>query len=135
MLLLALFAALSALTLAQSPYQYGCYTEGSNNIRALLSNSITYEPVECYVEPPVGRALDSAMTGSDVTTVEVCANWCLNGGCKWFGLEYKRECWCGTGVNPNATVASVATECGMACSGDAGEICGGSGRVSDWKWV
>jgi len=74
MLLLALFAALSALTLAQSPYQYGCYTEGSNNIRALLSNSTTYEPVECYVEPPVGRALDSAMTGSDAMTVEACAN-------------------------------------------------------------
>ncbi|KAK0647060.1 WSC domain-containing protein [Cercophora newfieldiana] len=93
----------------------------------------TYTPVDCYVEPPSGRALPGASTSSNSMTVEACASFCLNSGFKTFGLEYERECWCDN-VN-GGTVATSPAECNMACNGDAGQVCGGSERLSVWEWV
>ncbi|KAK4097460.1 WSC-domain-containing protein [Parathielavia hyrcaniae] len=101
----------------------------------------TPEPVEgppvyegCWTELPGPRALDgaSAFSASDMT-VDGCANYCLNNGFPWFGLEYSAECYCGTELNVNSTLA-LDEDCNMACTGDSSEVCGGSNRLSVWQW-
>ena len=47
------------------------------------------------------------------------------------GTEYAGQCFCG-----NALVGSQPSSesgCNMACTGKAGEICGGGGRLSVYK--
>ncbi|KAK4141379.1 WSC domain-containing protein [Dichotomopilus funicola] len=67
-------------------------------------------------------------------TVAGCGSYCLNNGFEVFGLEYGAECYCGAELNVNSTSVAEA-ECGMACSGAAEEVCGGSNRLSVWEWV
>lgn len=91
----------------------------------------SYTAQGCYAEPVGGRALKEAMTGNNAMTVEACASFCLNGGWKVFGLEYERECWCGSAVN-GTVVAN--TECNMSCTGNTAQECGGNNRLSVWQW-
>lgn len=89
----------------------------------------------CWTEVSGVRALEgvSAVSASAMT-VDGCANYCLNSGYLWFGLEYTAECYCGNEINANST--NVAdTECIMPCSGNPDEDCGGPDRLSVYQWV
>jgi hypothetical protein len=89
----------------------------------------------CWTEVVGVRALPGASAFSATAmTVDGCANYCLNSGFVWFGLEYSAECYCGSALDANSTAADE-TECNWACSGDATEVCGGSDRFSFYQWV
>ncbi|KAK4153506.1 WSC domain-containing protein [Chaetomidium leptoderma] len=89
----------------------------------------------CWTEVSGGRALAgaTAFSLSAMTTAD-CGAYCLHSGFTWFGLEYGAECYCGGALNVNSTVA-VETDCAMPCSGAPAEVCGGSNRLSVWRWV
>ncbi|KXX73991.1 putative fungistatic metabolite [Madurella mycetomatis] len=89
----------------------------------------------CWTEVPGVRALEgvSAVSASDMT-IDGCANYCLNSGYLWFGLEYTAECYCGNELNTNSTNVDD-TECIMPCSGNPDEDCGGPDRLSVYQWV
>ncbi|KAL2271984.1 hypothetical protein VTJ83DRAFT_1355 [Remersonia thermophila] len=92
--------------------------------------------VGCYTELPVGRALSEARTYSmTLMTVGRCGAFCRDSGFRWFGLEFSSECFCGDEVHANSTLAQLDSECSMACTGNATETCGGSNRISVYKWV
>ncbi|KAL2131096.1 hypothetical protein VTI74DRAFT_5570 [Chaetomium olivicolor] len=89
----------------------------------------------CWTELSGGRALSGPSAFSATAmTIAGCGNYCLNNGFTWFGLEYSAECYCGSALDANSTTALEA-DCNMACSGAAGEVCGGSNRLSVYHWA
>lgn len=62
------------------------------------------------------------MTAMDNLTVDACLIFC--GNSDYAGLEYGRECWCGSSLNTNAAKLADAN-CSLRCDGDDTEICGG----------
>lgn len=54
--------------------------------------------------------------------MEYCVQVC--GSAAYAGLEYGRECWCSAYLNSQAVKLADAA-CGMRCSGDQTEVCGG----------
>ncbi|KAK4445270.1 putative fungistatic metabolite [Podospora aff. communis PSN243] len=109
--LLSLALALPALTLAQvTTNYYGCYTEGSNNIRAL-----------------------AAASTSDFTTMSeaVCKAFCTTGGNAYslWATEYGGECYCADSLS-QGSFPTFATDCSVDCPGQVGEKCGGGNRLS-----
>ncbi|KAL8936038.1 MAG: hypothetical protein Q9216_005133 [Gyalolechia sp. 2 TL-2023] len=84
----------------------------------------------CYTEATNGRALGDATTAYDGMTVEKCAAFCSS--YTYMALEYMSECYCGNTIGPGAGLATD-NGCSMACSGNQGQLCGGSFRMSFYK--
>ncbi|KAL8698939.1 MAG: hypothetical protein Q9224_001623, partial [Gallowayella concinna] len=84
----------------------------------------------CYTEATTGRALGDLFTAYDGMTVEKCAAFCSE--YTYMAVEYKSECYCG---NTIGTGAAIATDggCSLACSGNAGQQCGGDFRLNFYK--
>ncbi|KAL2023889.1 hypothetical protein VTK56DRAFT_666 [Thermocarpiscus australiensis] len=86
-----------------------------------------YSLVGCWTEGNGARALsaDSYASGNNMT-LENCAAFC--DGYKYFGTEYASECYCGNGLHPTSTNASL-DDCSMTCSGNPYQYCGGPNRL------
>ncbi|KAF4505126.1 hypothetical protein G6O67_007107 [Ophiocordyceps sinensis] len=81
----------------------------------------------CYTEATTGRALsDNSYSASDMT-LAACAKFCA--GHSYFGIEYSRECFCGSKLNDGAA-KRPDSECSMVCSGSDCEFCGAGSRLS-----
>ncbi|KAF0327419.1 hypothetical protein K4K61_005780 [Colletotrichum sp. SAR11_59] len=120
----------------------GVYTCGAKdrlnlyNTGRTLAVSVStsqYSYVKCAQETPGGRALDGDHFADDNNmTVEMCASLCNNGkGATYFGLEFGKECFCGTGEPANAADES---QCYYKCTGNSGELCGAPDRLSVYKY-
>ncbi|GKT51230.1 WSC domain-containing protein [Colletotrichum spaethianum] len=91
----------------------------------------TYEG--CYVEPNNGRALE-VVKADDLMTLEMCAEICSTSAKKtYFGVEYGKECWCGSALAPGTTIAADDSECSFTCPGNSVETCGAGFRLSLYK--
>ncbi|KAK3336500.1 glyoxal oxidase-like protein [Cercophora scortea] len=83
----------------------------------------------CYNEIN-GRALDGAgYADGALMTNEACIAYCQNRGFQYAGTEYSQECYCGSSL-PALATAAAATDCSMACSGNATQACGAGGKLS-----
>ncbi|KAK0624079.1 WSC domain-containing protein [Immersiella caudata] len=112
--LLPFSLALPALTLAQiTTYDYGCYTEGSNSIRALT-----------------GAFTSDFSAGGN--SEAICKTFCTtapNSFSLW-GTEYGGECFCGNSLS-QGSFGTFANECSTPCNGTTtNEKCGGGNRLS-----
>jgi hypothetical protein len=83
----------------------------------------------CYIDNANGRIL-APNGASDTNTVESCAQSCVALGKTVAGLEYTRECYCGSALVNGAALAGADNQCNMPCSGNSSEICGGPSRMS-----
>lgn len=83
----------------------------------------------CYTEATSGRALGDSLAAYDGMTVEKCAAFCST--YTYMALEYMSECYCGNTIGAGAVPATEG--CTMACSGNAGQLCGGSFRLNFYK--
>ena len=63
-------------------------------------------------------------------TNDACISFCDNAGYSVAGTEYGGQCFCGDDIS--STQLNDA-QCSMACTGAAGEMCGGSAALSVWK--
>ncbi|KAL9596717.1 MAG: hypothetical protein Q9219_005628 [cf. Caloplaca sp. 3 TL-2023] len=81
----------------------------------------------CYTEGVGGRALGAKQTASDDMTVAYCGSFCT--GYQYFGIEYSSECFCGNSLGSGATLKGDG-DCGMTCSGNSTQYCGGSQRLT-----
>lgn len=79
----------------------------------------------CFNEPVGGRAL-LQLTGDDELTVSRCLDMCS--AYPYAGMEYARECWCGSVLGDGAKNGSLA-DCNMPCAGNASEYCGAGNRL------
>ncbi|KAH8895106.1 WSC-domain-containing protein [Thozetella sp. PMI_491] len=86
-----------------------------------------YSFVSCWAEPAGARALVGAKNTSDSLTLEECATFCSSW--PYFGVEYGRECYCGLLPEANSAAAPLS-DCGIPCSGDSTEKCGGNVRLN-----
>ncbi|KAF8878018.1 WSC domain-containing protein [Gymnopilus junonius] len=89
-----------------------------------------WSAVGCYSDSTASRTLRVA-SYTDVTgmTIESCLAFCTPAGYKYAGVEFSRECYCDNVIqSPGAPISS--NSCNMACTGDADEICGGSGAIN-----
>ncbi|KAI1352516.1 heme peroxidase [Xylaria sp. FL0043] len=86
---------------------YGCQTEGTG-VRALAGKSL--------------------VNGN--MTLDACATFCE--GWTYFGTEYGSECYCGNDFG-EGSVAASSSQCSMACSGDATQLCGAGDRLSVYE--
>ncbi|KZL84280.1 wsc domain-containing protein [Colletotrichum incanum] len=94
-------------------------------------NGYTYEG--CYVEPNSGRALE-IVKADDLMTLEMCAEICSISAKKtYFGVEYGKECWCGSALAPRTTIAEDDAECSFTCPGNLAQTCGAGFRLSLYK--
>ncbi|KAL8727802.1 MAG: hypothetical protein Q9166_005794 [cf. Caloplaca sp. 2 TL-2023] len=84
----------------------------------------------CYTEATSGRALGDLFTAYDGMTVGKCAAFCS--AYTYMAVEYRSECYCGNTIGTGAVVATD-NGCTMACSGNAGELCGGSFRLNFYQ--
>ena len=86
-----------------------------------------YSYVSCWAEPADGRTLTAAVFSTDDMTLEKCSSLCSS--YPYFGTQWSRECYCGDDLT-DGSAAAPETDCNMACSGDASELCGGGRRLS-----
>ncbi|KAF2119334.1 hypothetical protein BDV96DRAFT_343140 [Lophiotrema nucula] len=89
-----------------------------------------YGYLGCYSEGTAGRALSDTNTASDSMTAENCAAFCS--GSTYFGLEYGRECYCGSTINAGSA-NQTATDCNMVCAGNSSEYCGAGNRLNVYR--
>jgi len=69
-------------------------------------------------------------------TIQACQAFCLSKNLPLAGLEYGRECYCGTALTSYSAVGF--TGCNMACAGSpkgSPDICGGSSRLSVYNYT
>ncbi|EHL00441.1 putative fungistatic metabolite [Glarea lozoyensis 74030] len=85
----------------------------------------------CYTEAASGRALSAKSYFNDMMTLEMCAMACA--GFQWFGVEYKRECYCGNALNPGSGLAANQADCNLLCPGDPTTLCGAGVRLQMYK--
>ncbi|WVW80508.1 hypothetical protein I302_102492 [Kwoniella bestiolae CBS 10118] len=79
------------------------------------------------------RALSLAATTSNTMTIQQCQSYCLSKNLPLAGLEYGKECYCGTALQSYSTLGF--TGCNMACAGSSSDICGGSSRLSVYNYT
>ncbi|KAI9821956.1 MAG: hypothetical protein M1827_002538 [Pycnora praestabilis] len=94
----------------------------------VVQGNVNFTYSACYEEPANARALSTLAVANDSMTIEICLETCYNYA--FVGVEYGRECWCGSTLNPNAIKAPTENQCSMTCSGNSSEICGAGNRLS-----
>lgn len=95
-----------------------------------------WTPLGCYTDgSSSGRTLPNSATvpgGASNMTIENCQAACRALGYSLVGLEYAQECWCGNSSENGGVPATDG--CTMPCTGNAGEICGGSWRLNVFSY-
>ncbi len=81
--------------------------------------------VGCRKDNVAGRALNVDAFTSESMTIGTCVAHCATRGHTVAGVEYARECYCGSAfVNGGGAVLADGA-CNMACAGDGALMCGG----------
>lgn len=69
-------------------------------------------------------------------TIDSCTSFCAGKNLPLAGLEYGRECYCGTALKAPAKILTVAA-CDafeyMDCAGNRTQICGAPSLLTVWK--
>ncbi|CAM9395437.1 unnamed protein product [Ectocarpus sp. 4 AP-2014] len=94
------------------------------------SDGFVYEG--CFNDRHEPDRLFSYVTTTDDMTTELCANECK--GFAFFGLQWGRECWCGTSDDYDKHGRVEDDSCDFQCSGDAEEICGGFYKMQTYAF-
>ncbi|EUC28344.1 hypothetical protein COCCADRAFT_109432 [Bipolaris zeicola 26-R-13] len=100
--------------------------EDALNTRLSNYKKKNYRYLGCYTDS-ANRVISGKETIDVRMTPQMCAAICENS--TFFGLEYNRYCYCGTGIMNNHKLVS-GDQCDRKCQGDNGQICGGTWRAS-----
>ncbi|RMZ92337.1 hypothetical protein DV736_g424, partial [Chaetothyriales sp. CBS 134916] len=86
----------------------------------------------CYTDKVFPRSLPnwSNFNGPSMSNF-ACATFCEGEGFTLAGTEYSGQCFCGDALAGSS--ATDESQCSMACTGNAGEVCGGAGVLSVWR--
>ncbi|PIL30120.1 hypothetical protein GSI_07738 [Ganoderma sinense ZZ0214-1] len=96
-----------------------------SNSNSTASVPAGWTAVGCRKDNVAGRALNVDAFTSEAMTPAACVAHCAALGHTLAGLEYARECYCGSAfVNGGGAVLADA-KCDMACAGDGAAVCGG----------
>ncbi|XP_033097902.1 WSC domain-containing protein ARB_07870-like [Anneissia japonica] len=81
----------------------------------------------CFADSP-NRTMLTSTTNNDMTIIW-CIQYCHERRYLYAGLQYRFQCFCGDD-NYSRLGQRPESECGLTCSGNSEEICGGSWRNS-----
>ncbi|TFK85981.1 WSC-domain-containing protein [Polyporus arcularius HHB13444] len=79
----------------------------------------------CRKDNVKGRTLNVDAYTSQNMTVASCIAHCSARGHTIAGVEYARECYCGSAFVNGGGAAIADSACNMACTGDSASVCGG----------
>jgi WSC domain len=102
------YPAVDLSTIVSDYVSLGCYTEGTGY------RAVTYR--------------QDQLSSSSLTT-QACLSACGNEYYPLAATEFAGECYCGY-ILQGGSVPAPSTDCNMACTGDATEICGGPSRLN-----
>ncbi|KAF4623684.1 hypothetical protein D9613_002308 [Agrocybe pediades] len=90
--------------------------------------------VGCFNDAPATRTLRVAsFTDVSNMTIESCLAFCTSPVAYTFaGVEFSRECFCDNIIESTGAEIDSST-CNMPCTGDADEICGGTGAINVFR--
>lgn len=89
----------------------------------------------CYVDAVAGRTLSVGMGVTGGMTNAKCKDACQAAGYVLAGTEYAGECFCDNQFRNNGGPAPDGeVGCNMACNGNQTEMCGGSDRLTLFKF-
>lgn len=88
----------------------------------------TYQALGCFKDQQ-NRDLSGDFMSSDRMTTQACISACADKGFAFAGTQYSEQCFCGDTYGRYGP----ATNCDMACSGNASEICGGTWANSIYR--
>ncbi|KAG8847181.1 hypothetical protein FRB91_012037 [Serendipita sp. 411] len=104
------------------------YTVGPASV---LNSYKGYSKTQCWQDHASRRLLKQSPAtpiSYDSMTVQKCIDGCAAAGFSSAGVEYGGECYCDNVTYPPGQSQDMS-ECNMACTGDASEICGGPDRI------
>lgn len=111
---------------------------GASYYASVYSLSTTNTPdsgswnyVACYNDPGNARVLQYN-SESNSMSIATCQSTCKAQGFTYAGLEYGKECYCGSSLANGATKASES-QCSMSCANGPGQ-CGGSYLISVYSY-
>ncbi|CAM9138702.1 unnamed protein product [Ectocarpus fasciculatus] len=87
----------------------------------------SYEYIDCYAdqgEEGEGRAMDDGFKSNEMTP-ELCYEHCSGNGYDFMGLQFGRECYCGTEEEEKRHMQYGPGTCDYPCKGDESLMCGG----------
>ncbi|KAI0765890.1 hypothetical protein BD413DRAFT_637146 [Trametes elegans] len=119
---------ISSSTSAAQPSASSSVPSGSNSTAAPGLPS-GWSAAGCAADVPA-RTLNVDAFTSEQMTVGACVAHCAALGHTLAGLEYARECYCGRAFVNGGGAPLAAAQCDMACTGDAGTVCGGHMALS-----
>ncbi|KAJ5131970.1 hypothetical protein N7448_006128 [Penicillium atrosanguineum] len=99
---------------------------GGSNALSLYQVVPIWQSIGCYSDTTLKRTLAHSFNVPG-NNVEKCQGVCQDNGYIYAGMEYGSQCFCGNTIDNGATLTSG---CGTVCSGNSGEICGGSNSLS-----
>ncbi|KAF4624843.1 hypothetical protein G7Y89_g13327 [Cudoniella acicularis] len=122
---------------AMNLYSYQGVTPVSSSTPTSTVTPVTSIPLPsawatlgCYTDSDAARALSNELNIPSLT-VEKCIAGCSAAGYIIAGVEYGGECYCDNEFQNNQGQAPDGSAgCNMACDGNAGETCGGAGRLN-----
>ncbi|KAI1184347.1 WSC domain-containing protein [Nemania serpens] len=97
-----------------------------------VSRKLGWKYTACAKDPAgQSRTLPDVYVDQPDMTVEKCISICGGRGFQHAGLEYRSQCFCGNSIPQDRLPArGTLGDCGMTCSGDSSEFCGGAALVS-----
>lgn len=97
----------------------------------ILPDTVVATYLGCYVDTATRVLNGYTFVSTTAMTNQLCQQTCKSHGFKYAGTEYANQCFCG---NTAPTQSAASQECGTSCSGAPGEICGGTWRLSVYRW-
>ncbi|KAG9562903.1 hypothetical protein KCU79_g6075, partial [Aureobasidium melanogenum] len=135
MLVSTIVSALSLLAVASAQSSATSTSAATSATHSVVASAAPgtngYDYIGCYNETTgiSGTSGARALTGGkmetgDNTTVADCLEYCGQNSYQYAGLEYSKECWCGSYLSALSNKLSESN-CSLACVGNDSELCGG----------
>ncbi|KAK1994348.1 WSC domain-containing protein [Colletotrichum falcatum] len=96
---------------------------------AVVAASGDFNSLGCYSDHSSARTLTTRMSLPGDVKVSDCTTACAAHGFLYAGLEFGKECFCGSSIQ-NGGAPIPAKSCNMACTADKSQYCGGAAAIN-----
>ncbi|KAM4065728.1 WSC domain-containing protein [Hirsutella rhossiliensis] len=112
--------------------QFLCNAVAEQAPPLLPSGQGQFRYIGCYKDNTPGRQLPNQLIDADKLTNAQCIAACAKNSYIFCGLEYGGECWCGNQLG-TGSVHAPDVDCGMTCTDNTTEFCGGPSRLNVYR--
>jgi len=109
-------------------YQAPTSTSTASGAGTTTIGSVAWTPLGCYSDSSSARVLSYAAAESSINSVNSCLSTCAGKGYVYGGVEYGKQCFCGSSLASGAKSAD-SSDCNYTCASGSG-ICGGFNYIN-----